>query len=466
MSLPVTPVKRLAVEVFQSRKRASGKKGFAYIPDRSFHAPFLIAGAYLTRAGREMIMGAQIQEPGMKADGVAPAFHHRTAKVVIQQDSGQTGPVSKGMHVATQEALHALIEEELEVERPRVGERYHETGKPPAGSTDGHLPKMSPIDLALFPSKCAQAKKGFLVSRAQTGDYPSQLDYAARVTAIPDHLVDPGGQQARIFFQRFSNEPHIGICYTGAQRLGVAEAFCLYGVTDPVRVQREFARDRSDFPVLGVEQVTNPGTDFLVDHVSPQSMKRIHEPARPMADDAVRYSGPVNHSNLGRWFAAVYGGGRWCDYRQEDIAKERAGGGTLIRHARFSQALTIGSLTVSMIKCSFKSLLMAEVRCPSLFPATSGAAAVTTILLSPIAVATDPKDSTTTLCPAKSLTENNFACVFHPRPKARLDNSCRSWQLNAICLRNLINESCCQWALVEDTTGASLLDLPGQTTRR
>src|SRR6266511_2747385 len=89
MSLPVAPGKRLPVEVFQSRKRASGKEGFAYIPNHPFNAPFLIAGAHLTRAGGKVIVGAQVQKPRMKVNGVAPALEYHAAKVVIQQDSGE-----------------------------------------------------------------------------------------------------------------------------------------------------------------------------------------------------------------------------------------------------------------------------------------------------------------------------------------------------------------------------------------
>ncbi len=131
--------------------------------------------------------------------------------------------------------------------------------------------------------------------------------------------------------------------------------------------------------------------------------------------------------------ALVFGDRRWRKRRREDIANRRAGGGTLIRHARFSPPLPVGTLTVSMIESSFDTLLVAEVRSASLLTATSGAAAGTTILLSPVTVAADPKDNATTLFPAKPLTQNNFACVFHSRPKARLDMGRRSWQLNAIC---------------------------------
>jgi hypothetical protein len=141
--------------------------------------------------------------------------------------------------------------------------------------------------------------------------------------------------------------------------------------------------------------------------------------------------------------------------RQGDIAFRSAAGGTLIRHAGCSLPLPVGTLTVPVIELSFKAPLMTEVGGASLLTAALAAAAVTAILLSPVAGAADPEGSAATISPARPLTQNNFACMYHPRSKARLDISCRSWQPKAICLCNLLNAGCWQWALVADTTEAS-----------
>ncbi len=141
--------------------------------------------------------------------------------------------------------------------------------------------------------------------------------------------------------------------------------------------------------------------------------------------------------------------------RQGDIAFRRAVGGTLIRHAGCDELLSVGTLTVSVIELSFKTPLMTEVCGASLVGASFGAAEIAAILMAAITVAADPERTAVTLCPTKSLTQNNFVCMYHPRPKARLDISCRSWQLKAICLCNLLSAGCWQWALVADTTEAS-----------
>jgi hypothetical protein len=136
--------------------------------------------------------------------------------------------------------------------------------------------------------------------------------------------------------------------------------------------------------------------------------------------------------------------------RQGDIAFRRVIGGTLIRHVTCGQPLPVGPLTVPVIEPSFNAPLMTDVGGTSLLTAPFGTAEVAAILLSPITVAADPENDAATLCPAKPLTQNNFVCVGHSRPKARLDISGRSWQLKAICLCNLLSECCWQWASVAE----------------
>ena len=136
----------------------------------------------------------------------------------------------------------------------------------------------------------------------------------------------------------------------------------------------------------------------------------------------------------------------------------------MIRHAGGGQPLPVGPLAVPVIESSFDALLMTQVCGATLLAASLGPADVAAILLPTIAVTADPEWNAAVLSPAKSLTQNNFACVCHSRPKARLDIRHTSWQLKAICVCNLLSESCWQWASVADTSGASYLYLPRQTT--
>ena len=111
----------------------------------------------------------------------------------------------------------------------------------------------------------------------------------------------------------------------------------------------------------------------------------------------------------------------------------------MIRHeifCRFCLALPVSPLMASMISSSLRTLLMTEVRSSPLFPASFGAAPIAAVALPAVTAAANPKQSAAAWCDAKSLTESNFSCLCHPRLKARLDISRRSWQPKAVWLDN------------------------------
>ena len=99
------------------------------------------------------------------------------------------------MHMAAQEVLHGLIEEELQVQRPRVGQRDHKAGQRPAGAADRDMAKVGPIGLRLIGGKGVQAQERLAHGRPQPGHRAPQLHDAAGVAALVDHLVNARGAQ-------------------------------------------------------------------------------------------------------------------------------------------------------------------------------------------------------------------------------------------------------------------------------
>ena len=163
----------------------------------------------------------------------------------------------------------------------------------------------------------------------------------------------------------------------------------------------------------------------------------------------------MNHSGFECWFAAIFGGDWRENHRHEDFASGKPDRGTLIHNGNCCPPSPIGPLTVPLVKPPFRSAPMTEVcgstlLSPSFAPAMLGA-----ISLAAVTPAANPEYGAAPLGPAKPLTENIFSRVSHSHPKARLDNGCRSWQLNAGCVDNLSIERCCQWTPVEDTIGVS-----------
>ncbi|MNL70276.1 hypothetical protein D3C87_1952520 [compost metagenome] len=63
--------------------------------------------------------------------------------------------------MASQEAVHAGIEEEAQVDLPRPRQHHHEGHQRPAGTADLQMAEVTPVDLSLFAGQRAQAQIGF-----------------------------------------------------------------------------------------------------------------------------------------------------------------------------------------------------------------------------------------------------------------------------------------------------------------
>ena len=99
---------------------------------------------------------------------------------------------------------------------------------------------------------------------------------------------------------------------------------------------------------------------------------------------------------------------------------------------------------------------MTMVGSSTLLPTRFSAAIVAAILLAMVAATTDPENGIAFMPTAKPLAENIFSKPSHPHLKARLDNGCRSCQLNGGYLAYLSTERyTCQWTPVADTIGVS-----------
>src|SRR5512143_422288 len=125
----VAPEERLTVALGQRGEGSARPERVADIANSALYSPFLISGPDLAGAGGEVVVGAQLQQPRMEVDLLAAALQHGTAEVVIENHARLTGPSLEGVHVPAQEILHGLIEEELQIQRPRVGERDEEAGE-------------------------------------------------------------------------------------------------------------------------------------------------------------------------------------------------------------------------------------------------------------------------------------------------------------------------------------------------
>ena len=157
VSRPASPMRHLIAPeqclpvAFGERGEGTARpEGFANIANGSLHATFLITGADLTGTSDEVIMSAELHQSRVEVDLVASAFEHRAAKVVVKNHARLAGPVLEGMDMAAQKVLHRLVEEELQIQRPRPRQRGHEAGQRAAGAAHGDLAEVSPVHLGLF----------------------------------------------------------------------------------------------------------------------------------------------------------------------------------------------------------------------------------------------------------------------------------------------------------------------------
>jgi hypothetical protein len=90
------------------------------------------------------------------------------------------------------------------------------------------------------------------------------------------------------------------------------------------------------------------------------------------------------------------------------------------------------ALAIAMVLAPFRTLLVTAVGQAVLLLARALPTEVAAVVLSPVTVATDPEDLTTTAGTTNSLTEDNFGVGRHPRPEVGLDNGDRSWQLETV----------------------------------
>ena len=102
-------------------------------------------------------------------DLVAAALQHGTAEIVVEDHSGRAAPVLESADMPTQEVLHGLIEEEFEIQSPRIRERHHEAGQRTLGATHGDVAEMGPVHLGLLGGEGVQTQECFPNGRTQSG---------------------------------------------------------------------------------------------------------------------------------------------------------------------------------------------------------------------------------------------------------------------------------------------------------
>src|SRR5262249_53183469 len=134
--------------------------------------------------------------------------------------------------------------------------------------------------------------KRLLVNRSQASHHASQLHHASGITALPDHLVDARGTQPGITLQGLTDELYIGVGHQGTKRLDTIELLGIQRMADRVRVQSELLRDSANFPMFGIEPMTDLCLQVAAEHVHLRKIRGNGSTKRPRRPQRTQRSKP------------------------------------------------------------------------------------------------------------------------------------------------------------------------------
>jgi hypothetical protein len=156
--------------------------------------------------------------------------------------------------MATQEVLHAGVEEEAKEDLPREAQDGDEGHQRPARSADDQVPELPPIDLSLFAGQRAQAQIGFRRRPwSVASDDMAELAWSAAIATFLHHRVQTAGGQRREPGQGLVDERQIRIEFRRAVRRSEARQTSLgQNPGDRVAVDAQLLGDRPNAPFFDV----------------------------------------------------------------------------------------------------------------------------------------------------------------------------------------------------------------------
>ena len=94
----------------------------------------------------------------MEADRVAVTFNHCAFKIVVQQYPRDAVPSGEGTNMTTQEVFHPGVQEEAQINRPRIAQHHDKGQQWPARAADHQRTEHGPVNLSLFSAQGAQTQ--------------------------------------------------------------------------------------------------------------------------------------------------------------------------------------------------------------------------------------------------------------------------------------------------------------------
>jgi hypothetical protein len=221
-----------------------------------------------------VVVRAELEQARVKVDSAALPREHGCLQVVVEQDARTAREVLEAGHVAREEVLLTLVEEEFQIERAREAQRHHEARQLPLGAAHQHLAEVRPVHLRLLAGQRDQPQKRLLRRRTQPRHHRAQPLDRAQITALADHLQKSRRTQTRILLQRLAQKRQVGIQPARAQPPRAVQRVRLDRGAHRVAVHAQLGGDRADLPVFGVVQPADRGELLRIQHLLTPRMGR------------------------------------------------------------------------------------------------------------------------------------------------------------------------------------------------
>jgi hypothetical protein len=270
----VAPCPGPLVEVGQGGEDRSLEEGLAHVADGPLHLALFVSSARGARTWLEVVVRDELDQAGVEVYGAALPLEHRRLEVVVQDHPRHPAEVVEAAHVAAEEALLGLVEEEFEVERAGEAQRHHEARQLPLRPTHLHLPEVGPVHLRLLAWKGDQTQERLLALRPKPCHHTPQALDRARVAPLPNHLQEPRGPQPRMPLERLAQEGHVRIQPARTKPPRPVQRVGLDRRAHRVPVDSELRGDGADLPVLRVVQPANGGELLRIQHLLTPRMGR------------------------------------------------------------------------------------------------------------------------------------------------------------------------------------------------
>ena len=244
----------LGVEVFEVAEASGAEEAVADEANQSLNAALLVAARRRHGPGLEAVVGGELEQRGVKPDGIAPALEDDALHVVVQDCSGAAAKHRERLDMAAHEVGKGCVEEEAHECVTGVAQHHDERHQGTLGAPDGEFAEVGPVELGLLAGQGAKAQVRLTgTTRSQLGDTVAEVVGPAGIATFLDHIEQARGGQGRELLQDLGDERDEGVdqgrsSWASALTLdtGLAQHALDAGV-----MNAELAGDGTYAPVLG-----------------------------------------------------------------------------------------------------------------------------------------------------------------------------------------------------------------------